>query len=345
MNGWFYEAVQDTFQRLGVSFDRFFYESQVYQRGKESVEEGLRKGLFVQLADGSVEVDLSEDQLDKKTLLRANGTSLYITQDLAIAADKYADYQMDKSIYVVGNEQDYHFKVLFKILEKLEKPYAKGLYHLSYGMVELPSGKMKSREGTTVEADDLLDEMREHARRETQQNLAKVQEMSEDELADLYEILGQGAIKYFLVKVDPKKKMLFDPNESIELKGNTGPFIQYSYARIQAVKRRALDAGLPAFSEGMVLEEVLLEEERTLAKLLFRYPQVLREAGETYNPALLANYAFEAAKEFNRFYQQAKILREEAPHTSAFRLSLADFTGRIIAASLHLLGIRVPERM
>ena len=345
MNGWFYEAVQDTFDRLGVHFDRTFYESEVYLRGKESVEEGLEKGIFTQSADGSVEVDLTEDKLDKKTLLRANGTSLYITQDLAIAADKYNDFQMDKSIYVVGNEQEYHFKVLFKILEKLEKPYANGLYHLSYGMVELPDGKMKSREGTIVETDDLLDEMHAQAKEETMQNLAKVQEMSEAELEELYEILGQGALKYFLVKVDPRKKIIFNPKESIELKGNTGPFIQYSYARIQAVKRKAAAIDLPAFTADSKLEDPMMEEERALSRLIFKYHEVLREAGETYNPALIANYTYDLAKEFNRFYQQAKILREDAPNTSAFRLMLADFAGRIIGQCMHLLGIKVPSRM
>lgn len=345
MNGWFYEAVQDTFDRLGVKFDQSYFESQVYQRGKETVEEGLEKGIFTKTEDGAVEIDLTEDKLDKKTLLRANGTSLYITQDLAIAADKFHEFGMDKSIYVVGNEQEYHFKVLFKILEKLGKPYAKGLYHLSYGMVELPTGKMKSREGTIVETDDLLDEMHEQAKAETMQNLAKVQEMSEEELNTLYETLGQGALKYYLIKVDPKKKMIFNPEESVELKGNTGPFVQYSYARIQAVKRKAEALSFPVYSKELTLEDPLMEEERALAKMIFRFPEVLKESGETYNPALIANFAYEMAKEFNRFYQQAKIVREEAPNTSAFRLMLADFAGRIIGESMRLLGIQVPTRM
>lgn len=345
MNGWFYEAVQDTFDRLGVQFDRTFYESEVYQRGKESVAEGLEKGLFTQTVDGSVEVDLTEDNLDKKTLLRANGTSLYITQDLAIAADKFREFKMDQSIYVVGNEQEYHFKVLFKILEKLGKSYADGLYHLSYGMVELPDGKMKSREGTIVETDDLLNEMHAQAKEETQQNLAKVQEMSEAELETLYEVLGQGALKYFLIKVDPRKKMIFNPKESIELKGNTGPFIQYSYARIQAVKRKAAEIDLPAYALELKLEDQMTEEERSLSRLIFKYHEVLREAGQTYNPALIANYTYELAKEFNRFYQQAKILRNDAPGTSAFRLLLADCTGQIIGRCMQLLGIQVPSRM
>ena len=345
MNGWFYEAVQDTFRRLGISFDRYFYESEVYLRGKEVVQEGIERGIFEVTPDGSVEVDLTEDKLDRKTLLRANGTSLYMTQDLAIAADKFAEFGMNKSIYVVGNEQEYHFKALFRILEKLEKPYAAGLFHLSYGMVELPTGKMKTREGTIVETDDLLNEMHEEAKEETSQNLAKVQDMSEEELERLYEILGQGALKYYLVKVDPKKRIVFDPRESIGLKGNTGPFIQYSYARIQAVKRKAVAMGLPVYSPDMAAEEPMMEEERMLAKLIFRWPQVLAEAAETYNPALIANYAYELAKEFNRFYQEAKILREDVPVTSAFRHLLADNTGRIIEHALRILGMQVPDRM
>ncbi|MEL6652166.1 MAG: arginine--tRNA ligase [Bacteroidota bacterium] len=239
MNSWVYEAYEDTFQRLGVSFDRYFYESKVYQRGKETVEEGLEKGTFYHTEDGSVEVDLTEDGMDRKTLLRSNGTSLYITQDLAIAEDKYNAYKMDRSIYVVGNEQNYHFEVLFKVLAKLSKPYAEGLYHMSYGMVDLPTGKMKSREGTTVEIDDLLDELEAKAKEETLKNLDKIQDMEESELNALFQKLGTGAVKYYLIKVEPKRRMLFDPKESVSLKGNTGPYIQYAYARIQSILRNA----------------------------------------------------------------------------------------------------------
>ncbi len=345
MNGWVYEAFEDTFKRLGVSFDRFYYESQVYQRGVDAVEEGLEKGVFYRTEDGAVEVDLSDMGLDKKTLLRSNGTSLYITQDLAIARDKYEQYRMDKSIYVVGNEQDYHFNVLFAILKKLEKPYAEGLYHLSYGMVDLPSGKMKSREGTTVEADDLLEEMYEKAREESQKNPDKTQDLSEAELARLNEVLGAGALKYFLVKVDPKKRMLFDPAESIDLKGHTGPFIQYSYTRTRAVARKAQGLSMPAYGVATPPEEALLDSERILMISLIRFPQVLKEAAAAYNPALIANFAFELAKDYNRFYHEAKILREDFPHTSAFRFALSSFVGKTLAESMRLLGIEVPERM
>ena len=345
MNGWVYEAYDDTFQQLGVSFDHFHYESKVYQRGRETVAEGLEKGIFVTEEDGSVSIDLTEDGLDKKTLLRSNGTTLYITQDLAIAEDKSSLYDMDRSVYVVGNEQDYHFKVLFKVLEKLEKPYAEGLYHLSYGMVDLPAGmgKMKSREGTTVEIDDLLAEVQAEARKETEKNLAKVQDMDESELSELFRKLGNGAVKYYLIKVDPRKRIVFDPNESVALKGNTGPYIQYAYARIQSVKRKGKN--IAPFSSEMKLEEPLLEAERVLLKEIVKFPMVLAEAAEKYNPALLANYAYDLTKEFNRFYGEAPILKSEHPNTSSFRFALAGFAGETLKATMALLGIEMPERM
>ncbi|MDX2248220.1 MAG: arginine--tRNA ligase [Bacteroidia bacterium] len=345
MNGWVYEAFKDTFRRLGVHFQRFYYESEVYQRGKETVDEGLAKGIFYTTADGSIEIDLTAEGMDKKTLLRSNGTSLYITQDLAIAADKYKEFGMDKSIYVVGNEQDYHFKVLFEVLRKLEKPYAEGLFHLSYGMVDLPSGKMKSREGTTVEADDLMDEMIQNAKEETQKNPDKTLGMTESELNHLYEILGIGALKYYLVKVDPKKRMLFDPNESIDLKGHTGPFIQYSYTRTQAVRRQPDAVSMLTFNPEENPEEEMIESERTLLKLMARYPEVLREAGESYNPALIANFGYDLAKEYNRFYHEAKILRKDFPRTSAFRFALSGWVGEMLKENMRLLGIQMPERM
>ncbi|MEM6344067.1 MAG: arginine--tRNA ligase [Bacteroidota bacterium] len=343
MNAWVYAAYEDTFQRLGISFDRYFYESEVYKRGKETVQEGLEKGAFYHTEDGSVEVDLTAEGMDRKTLLRSNGTSLYITQDLAIAEDKYNEYKMDRSIYVVGNEQDYHFQVLFKVLAKLEKPYAQGLYHMSYGMVDLPSGKMKSREGTTVEIDDLLTELESKAREETLKNLDKLQDMEEAELNALFQKLGTGAVKYFLAKVDPKKRMMFDPKESVSLKGNTGPYIQYAYARIQSIRRNADHIG--PYSADLNLEEPLLEAERTLIQVISRYKDVLREAGENYNPALLANYAYELTKEFNRFYRDAPILKSSNPHTSSFRLALASFAGETLKNCMALLGIQMPERM
>lgn len=345
MNGWVYEAFMNTFQRLGVHFNRFYYESEVYQRGKETVDEGLSKGIFYTTDDGSVEIDLTASGMDKKTLLRSNGTSLYITQDLAIAADKYNEFGMDRSIYVVGNEQDYHFKVLFEVLKKLEKPYAEGLFHLSYGMVDLPSGKMKSREGTTVEADDLMDEMIRNAKEETMKNPDKTSGMDEEELNHLYEVLGIGALKYYLVKVDPKKRMLFDPNESIDLKGNTGPFIQYSFTRTQAVKRQPGAVSLEHFNPNAKPEEEMLDSERALLKMMARYPDVLREAGESYNPALIANFAFDLAKEYNRFYHEAKILRNDFPVTSAFRFALSGRVGDTLKETMRLLGIQVPDRM
>ncbi|RMG65425.1 MAG: arginine--tRNA ligase [Bacteroidetes bacterium] len=345
MNQWVYTAFADTFAKLGVKFERFYYESQVYQRGKETVAEGLEKGVFYQEEDGSVVVDLTDDGLDKKVLLRSNGTSLYITQDLAIAEDKFESYQMDRSIYVVGNEQDYHFKVLFKILEKLGKPYAEGLYHLSYGMVDLPSGKMKSREGTTVEADDLMAEMIEQAARETQK-LGKTEGMDEAELQALYRTLGIGALKYYLVKVDPRKRMLFDPNESIDLHGQTAPFIQSSYTRTVSIGRKAEAAGMDlVYHPDQTLETPMLEVERSLLRMIFRYPQVLQEAANGYNPALLANYAYDLAKEYNRFYHEAPVLRREQPQTSAFRFALSTQVGQTLKEALALLGIEMPERM
>ena len=343
MNGWVYEAYEDTFAKLGVKFEHYFYESKVYQRGRETVQEGLEKGLFRQTEDGAVEVDLTEEGYDKKTLLRSNGTTLYITQDLAIAEDKSALYNMDRSIYVVGNEQEYHFQVLFKLLQKLEKPYGQGLYHLSYGMVDLPDGKMKSREGTTVEVDDLLAEVEASAQEESLKNLDKIQELDEADLNQLFQTLGRGAVKYFLVKVDPRKRILFNPAESVALKGNTGPYIQYAYARIQSIVRNA--AHIAPYQQDMPLEEPLLEAERTLIKVIARFPEVLKEAGEKYDPSQIANYAYELTKEFNRFYRDAPILKSADPSTSSFRLALATWCGDTIRHAMGLLGIDVPDRM
>ncbi|MDW3649751.1 MAG: arginine--tRNA ligase [Bacteroidia bacterium] len=345
MNGYVYDAVNGTFKRLGVAFESFYYESAVYKRGKETVEEGLEKGVFYEKEDGAIEVDLTEEGLDKKLMLRSNGTSLYITQDLAVAEDKYKEFGMDKSIYVVGNEQDYHFKVLFSVLKKLGVPYSEGLFHLSYGMVELKGGgKMKTREGTTVEADDLMDDMIGKAREESQKNPDKILGMSEEELDKLYNMLGIGALKYYLVKVDPKKRMIFDPDESIDLKGNTGPFIQYSYTRTQAVLRKA-NADFLEFSADNQPEETILDSERSLMKLIQKFPEVLQEAGESYNPSLIGNYAFELAKEYNRFYHEAPILNETKPKTSQFRLALSSFAGNLMKECLRLIGVDMPDRM
>lgn len=342
MNSWVYDAYEDTFQRLGVKFDRYYYESEVYQRGRETVEEGLEKGIFSVTDDGAVEVDLTDVKLDKKTLLRSNGTTLYVTQDLAIAKDKFDEFQMDKSIYVVGNEQDYHFKALFAILDKLEKPYAKGLYHLSYGMVDLPSGKMKSREGTTVEADDLMDEMIQKAEQATLEQ-GKTDGMEADELKNLYQAIGLSALKYFLIKVDPKKRMLFDPNESVDIQGHTGPFIQYAYTRTAALKRKGEEVA--AFDPNTPTEDPLHTNEKVLLRSIFRYKDILKETAESYNPALVANFAYELAKDFNRFYHGDKILQSAKPNTSAFRFALAGFVGDLLKESMRLLGIEMPERM
>lgn len=344
MNGWVYEAYKDTFQRLGVEFQQFYYESKVYQRGRETVQEGLERGIFFKDDAGSVVVDNSDVKLDKKVLLRSNGTSLYITQDLAIAADKYNEFHMDKSIYVVGDEQNYHFQVLFAVLKKLQKPYAEGLFHLSYGMVDLPSGKMKSREGTTVDIDDLVEEVKQKAKEETQR-LGKTEGMTEAELDQLYEVLGMGGLKYFLAKVDPKKRMLFNPEESVDLQGHTGPFIQYSSTRIASLVRKQAELDLPSYTAELALEDPLNEGERSLIKRLFQYKALLQEAAHTYNPALIANYAYELARDFNRFYQGPKILQAEKPNTSSFRFALSAFTGKALKEALSLLGIAVPDRM
>ena len=342
MNGWVYTAMKDTFAQLGVSFDKFYYESAIYLQGKETVAQGLKAGVFFEKEDGSIWIDLTEEGLDQKLVLRSDGTSVYITQDLAIADAKEADYHMDNSIYVVGNEQEYHFKVLFHILKKLGKPYADGLFHLSYGMVDLPSGKMKSREGTTVEADDLIAEMTETAREVTQE-LGKTEGMTEEELQQLYHLIAMSALKYFLVKVDPKKRMLFNPAESVDIHGHSGPFIQSSYTRTASIFRKGTDVS--PFQPQHPLEDSLHEHERILLRKLMQYPAILAESAATYNPSMIANYAYELAKEYNRFYQGDKIIQSEKPHTSSFRFALSTFTGKALKEALGLLGIDMPERM
>lgn len=342
MNGWVYESMERTFERLGISFDTCYYESKVYLKGKETVEEELEKGIFYRKPDGSIWIDLSDEGLDEKLVLRKDGTSIYITQDLAIADAKYEQFQMDRSIYVVGNEQEYHFNVLFSILKKLGKPYAEGLFHLSYGMVDLPSGKMKSREGTTVEADDLMDQMDETAKTVTQE-LGKTEGMNEAELNKLYRTIGMGALKYFLVKVDPKKRILFNPAESVDIHGHTGPFIQYAYTRTAAIRRKADE--IAPFRPEMVPESKVHEHERLLLRKLYQYPQVLAEAGEQYNPAMIANYVYELARDYNRFYHGDKIVQLEQPATSSYRLALSSFTGKVLESAMYLLGIEMPERM
>ncbi|TSD66791.1 arginine--tRNA ligase [Inquilinus sp. KBS0705] len=340
MNGWVYAGFAETYKTMGVSFDKFYYESNTYLLGKDIVEEGLQKGVFFKKDDGSVWIDLTEDGLDQKLVLRADGTSVYITQDLGTAQLKYNDFKMDESIYVVGNEQDYHFKVLFLILQKLGKNWAKGLYHLSYGMVDLPSGKMKSREGTVVDADDLMADMYKTAA-DTTEAMGKVDGFTEEEKAKLYHTIGMGALKYFLLKVDPKKRLLFDPNESVDLQGHTGPFIQYTHARIKSVMSRA--GYSPAGGTNNVAE--LDAIERDLIVTLTKFPAIILEAAESHSPALVANYVYELAKTYNKFYHEKPIIQAEEERLKQFRLQLSAASAKVISRGMSLLGIDVPERM
>ncbi len=342
MNGWVYEGFHVSYRTLGISFDKYYYESNTYLLGKEIVEEGIQKGVFYKKDDGSVWIDLTEEGLDHKLVLRADGTSVYITQDMGTADLKYTDFGCKQSIYVVGNEQDYHFKVLQLILKKLGRPYADGIYHLSYGMVELPEGKMKSREGTVVDADDLMAAMIEQAE-ETTKELGKTDGLSQEELIALYNMVGLGALKYFILKVDPKKKMLFNPKESIDFQGNTGPFIQYTHARIKSVLRNAQAADLlMQFDES---EITLSKVEKELLVIMYKYPEVLAEAGKTFSPGVLCNYVYELAKVYSHFYHEHSVLKETNVNQQALRLQLCTLTADIIRSSFQLLGIQVPERM
>jgi arginyl-tRNA synthetase len=341
MNGWVYDGFAVTYKTMGVDFDKYYYESNTYLLGKGTVEEGLEKGVFFKKPDGSVWIDLTADGLDQKLVLRADGTSVYITQDLGTAQMKHDDFQMDDSLYVVGNEQDYHFKVLFLILEKLGKTWAKGLHHLSYGMVDLPSGKMKSREGTVVDADDLMAEMVETAKQKTEA-LGKVNDFSEEEKENLYRNIGLGALKYFLLKVEPKKRLLFDPAESIDFQGNTGPFIQYTHARIKSLLGKA---GYD-LAKGGAENVVLTDTEREMIMLLAKYPAELIAAAKVYSPASLANYLYEVAKLFNKFYHEVPpIVKEEDEELKHHRLNISAVTAGILKSGMRILGITVPERM
>jgi arginyl-tRNA synthetase len=339
MNTWVYEGFSETYKAMGVSFDKFYYESNTYLLGKDIIEEGLRKGVFFRKEDTSVWIDLTDEGLDQKLLLRSDGTSVYMTQDLGTAQLKYNDFHMDKSIYVVGNEQDYHFKVLFTILEKLGKQGADGLFHLSYGMVDLPSGKMKSREGTVVDADDLMSEMEQTAKTHTE-NLGKINGFSEEEKLELYHTIGMGALKYFLLKVDPKKRLLFDPNESVDFQGHTGPFIQYTHARIRSVLNR-----VDTMLADTICNEKLDIEERDLIVALSYYPAIIQTAAEGYSPAVIANYVYDLAKIYNKFYHEKSILQAENEQIKQFRLQLTKASGKVIKHAMSLLGIEVPERM
>jgi arginyl-tRNA synthetase len=339
MNEWVYAGFASTYANLGVTFDKYYYESNTYLLGKEIVQEGLSKKVFYKKDDGSVWVDLTEQGLDQKLLLRGDGTSVYITQDIGTAELKYADFNCTRSIYVVGNEQDYHFKVLQHICKLLDKPYADGIYHLSYGMVELPEGKMKSREGTVVDADDLIAEMIQSAK-DTTAALGKTQDMEAEYLDQLYQTLGLGALKYFILKVDPKKKMLFNPAESIDMHGNTGPFIQYTYARIRSILRLAGD-----ISTNLPQPTHILPAEMQLFKILQRYPQAVKDAGRELSPGVIANYAYEVAKAYNHFYHECPILKEADEETKHMRLYLCKLTAHTINTAFELLGIAVPEKM
>jgi arginyl-tRNA synthetase len=339
MNSWVYAGFADTYKNLGVSFDKFYYESSTYILGKDIIDEGLEKGVFFKKPDNSVWIDLTDEGLDEKLVLRSDGTSVYMTQDLGTAQLKYNDFHMDSSIYVVGNEQDYHFKVLFLILQKLGKTWAKGLFHLSYGMVDLPSGKMKSREGTVVDADDLMAEMDQTAKLQTEA-MGKVEDFGEDEKQQLYHTIGMGALKYFLLKVDPKKRLLFDPNESVDFQGHTGPFIQYTHARIRSVLNKA------GYSNaGTVGIETLAGVERDLIVSLSQFPDIIQVAAAGFSPAIIANYLFELAKVYNKFYHEKSILQAEDEVLKQFRLQLSAASGKVIKKGMGLLGIDVPERM
>ncbi|HMX96639.1 MAG TPA: arginine--tRNA ligase [Bacteroidia bacterium] len=346
MNSWVYEGFDVTYNRLGVDFDKTYYESETYLLGKKIVEEGLSKGVFYKKADNSVWVNLTSDGLDEKIVQRSDGTSVYITQDLGTALLRHDEFDFDSKIYVVGNEQDYHFKVLFLILKKLGYAWANKLYHLSYAMVDLPSGKMKSREGTVVDADDLMDEVTAAAAEETSK-LGKIEEFSSDELKQLYETLGFGALKYFILKVDPEKRMLFNPAESVEIHGNTGPYIQYVHARICSVLKRASQMAQLNDYRNMALESVVSmnDKERELAINILRFKETVETAAEKLSPAIVANYVYELAKSFNQFYHDNSIISEGELETSRFRLCLADACALTIKKSLNLLGIKAPERM
>ena len=344
MNDWFYEGVAQTYAMLDVRADKNYYESDVYNLGKETVNEGLQKGVFYQKEDGSVWIDLTADGLDHKLVLRSNGTTVYITQDIAVANEKEKDFKMDRSIYVVGNEQDYHFKVLFLILKKLGRSYADHLYHLSYGMVELPTGKMKSREGSVVDADDLVAEMIDTARSTTRE-LGKTEGLNTEEAEQLFRIIGLGALRYFILKVDPRKKMLFNPQESIDFNGHTAPFIQYTHARIQSVIRKS---GLqPAQIKATKTSPLYLlhQKETELIHAISEFKNVVAEAELTYNPATVANYVYELAKAYNQFYHELSVLSAPNDEQKHFRLALSFKTALVIRQGMRLLCIEVPERM
>ena len=341
MNAWVYAGFETTYQTMGIEFDAIYKESETYLLGKDIIEEGLKKQVFYQREDGSVWIDLKEEGLDEKLVMRSDGTSVYITQDIGTCDFKYEDFPMDQSVYVVGNEQDYHFNVLFAIMKKMGRPYGEGLYHLSYGMVDLPSGKMKSREGTVVDADELMDEMFTTAAKHTLE-LGKIEGLTENESKNLFRMVGLGALKFFLLKVDPKKRMLFDPKESIEFQGHTGPFVQYTHARISAILRRASADGI---NEVLSPIQKMHPREQILLAHLVRFEEVIVQAARDYSPAFLAQYVYDLAKDYNGFYQELSIFNEPDDPLVTFRISLSRLTAKVIRRSMNLLGIEVPNRM
>ncbi len=343
MNGWVYAGFDETYHRLGVSFDKIYYESQTYLEGKKKVLEGLEQGIFYRKSDGSVWADLTSEGLDHKLLLRSDGTSVYMTQDIGTADQRFKDYDINKMIYVVGNEQNYHFQVLSILLDKLGFKWGKDLIHFSYGMVELPNGKMKSREGTVVDADDLMDEMVQTARK-TSGELGKLDGMTTAEADDIARIVGMGALKYFILKVDARKNMLFNPEESIDFNGNTGPFIQYTYARIRSVLRKASEAGI-VIPERFDADVQLSLKEEELVQRLSEFPSVIEDAAGSYSPSVIANYSYDLVKEYNQFYHDYSILREADPSVRLFRLVLSANVAKVVKLAMSLLGIEVPERM
>jgi arginyl-tRNA synthetase len=339
MNSWVYEGFNETYKKIGSDFDKNYFESETYLLGKEFVEDGLRKGVFYRKEDGSVWIDLTAEGLDEKLVLRKDGTSVYITQDLGLADKKFEEFHYDQSFYVIADEQNYHMKVLKLILQKLGKPYANGIYHLSYGMVELPSGRMKTREGNVVDADDIIEELKKVAREKTEE-LGKVEDFNPGELNELYDTIALGALKFFLLRVDPKKRMVFNPEDSIDFHGFTGPFIQYTYARIKSILRKAGPvpaAGLPAGT--------LTSKEKELIVFLERYDEIVNQALEEHNPSVVAIYCYELAKSFSSFLSDHSVLKAESEEKKQLRLQLTELTGNVIASAMALLGIKVPERM
>ena len=343
MNEWVYAGFENTYQRIGSDFDKTYYESETYLLGKKFVDEGLEQGVFYKKDDGSVWIDLKDEGLDEKLVLRKDGTSVYITQDLGLADQKYEDFSYDQSIYIIADEQNYHMRVLELILKKLRKPYADGIFHLSYGMVELPSGRMKSREGTVVDADDLINEMVVEAEKKTKEK-SDITGFTEQELKELYETIALGALKFFLLKVDPKKRMVFNPEESIDFHGFTGPFIQYTHARLRSILRK--EAAEESSTADTVLESTpLLKLEKELVLQLEQYPDIVRQSAMEYNPSSIANYIFSVAQTCNSFYTVHKVLKAETEEKKLLRLQICQLTAHVIKDAMQLLGIRVPERM